>query len=165
MTQIMTRTDDCIVRKVPVNRSRTPQAALDATNRAQYTDRQVVDSMPKGEGDEAEVIFFKPAPDEYTRPGWMSEDGLEEALALRSLKAAPPDDVAAVDEADPAFADDHPHGTHWKDGDGRWCQAPFCRWYGERAVRVFRRDRGWSDEWWFAGVRKAVLPKREIVPN
>ena len=54
-----------IVRIAKVNRTRTPQEAIEATGRVQYTDRTVVDAMPKGdlsgqEGDEVEVVFFKP---------------------------------------------------------------------------------------------------------
>src|SRR3989344_5628783 len=63
-----------IVRKVKVNRLLTPQQALDATGRKQYTNRKVVDAMPRGEGDETEVVFFKPEPWEYTRPDLMSDD-------------------------------------------------------------------------------------------
>jgi hypothetical protein len=114
-----------IVRKVPVNRNRSQQEALDATNRAQYTDCKVVDSMPKGEGDEVEVVLFKP--DLSKRDGYISDDDLEKEFDLRGLKPADPISVAAVNEADPAFADEKPHGTHWKDAKGNWCYAAFYR--------------------------------------
>ena len=141
-----------IVRKVPVNRSRSSQEALDATTRAQYTDRKVVDAMPKGEGDEAEIVFFKP--DLSERNGFISDDHLEKEFDLRDLKPADPISVAAVNEADPTFADQIPHGTHWKNANGCWCYAAFIRWDGERKVRVSRVDNGWLGHWWFAGVRK-----------
>ncbi len=141
-----------IVRKVPVNRGRTQQEAIEATGRAQYTDRKVVDAMPKGEGDEAEIVFFKP--DLSERNGFISDDDLDKEYELRGLKPADPISVAAVNEADPAFADEKPHGTHWKDAKGHWCYATFRRWLGERGVCVGRRDDGWGDGWWFAGVRK-----------
>lgn len=141
-----------IVRKVPVNRNRSQQEALDATNRAQYTDRKVVDAMPKGEGDEAEIVFFKP--DLSQRNSFISDDDLEKEFELRGLKPADPISVAAVNEADPAFADEKPHGTHWKDAKGNWCYVTFCRWHGKRGVYVRRVDNVWFDYWWFAGVRK-----------
>jgi hypothetical protein len=141
-----------IVRKVTVNRSRTPQGALDATGRAQSTDSEVVDAMPKGEGDEAEVVFFKP--DLSNRNGYISDDDLEKEYELRALKPADPVSVAAVNEADPTFADEHPHGTHWKDAKGNWCYATFRRWGDGRRVGVDRDGSDWSDRWWFAGVRK-----------
>jgi len=49
---------EMIVRRVKVNRLRSPQEAIDATGRKQYTDRKVVDSMPQGEGEEVDVYFF-----------------------------------------------------------------------------------------------------------
>jgi hypothetical protein len=141
-----------IIRKVPVNRKRFPQEALDATGRVQYTNQEVVDAMPKGEGDEAEVVFFKP--DLSERNGLISDDDLEKEFELRGLKPADPISVAAVNEADPAFADEKPNCTHWKDTEGNWYYAAFDRFGGKRWVDVRRNDGGWDDGWWFAGVRK-----------
>lgn len=141
-----------IVRKVPVNRGRTQQEAIEATGRAQYTDRKVVDAMPKGKGDETEVVFFKP--DFSQRNGFISDDDLDKEYELRGLKPADPISVAAVNEADPAFADEKPNGTHWKDANGKWCYATFYRWCDGRWVDVNRGVDGWDGGWWFAGVRK-----------
>jgi hypothetical protein len=137
-----------ITRKVDkVDRTKKPQEVLDATKRKQYTDNGVVKSMPHGTGDGAEVIFFKL--DRY-----ISDADLEKEYALRGLTAADPYSLAAVNEADPAFADKYPNGTHWQDADGKWCFAAFDRWGdGERGVDV-SRGHGWVDNWWFAGVRK-----------
>lgn len=141
-----------IVRTAKVNRGRSQQEAINATGRAQYTDRKVVDSMPRGEGDEVEIVFFKP--DLSERNGFISDDDLEREFELRGLKPADPISVAAVNEADPAFADQIPHGTHWKDANGIWCCATFCHWRGKRLVIVYRIDSDWLAYWWFAGVRK-----------
>lgn len=141
-----------IIRTAKVNRGRSQQEAIEATGRAQYTDRKVVDAMPKGEGDEVEVVFFKP--DLSQRNGFISDDDLEKEFELRGLKPADPISVAAVNEADPAFADEKPHGTHWKDAKGSWCYATFRRWCDERGVIVGRRGSVWVGSWWFAGVRK-----------
>jgi len=143
-----------IVRRVKVNRNRTPQEALDATGRRQYTHQAIVDNAPKGEGDEVEVVFFKPEMWEYTRPGLMNEGGLERVLARRGLKSADLYSIAAVNEDDPSFADKVPHGIHWKDAKGNWCFAAFHRWYAEREVCVNRIDGVWNGSWWFAGLRK-----------
>ena len=143
-----------IIRKVKVDRTKKPQQVLDATGRKQYTDRSVVDSMPCGVGEDVEVFFFKPEPSEYTRPGYMSDDDLEKALARRGLTADPYAQAKANGD-DPAFADTHPNGTHWKNGDGKWCFATFDQWSGDgRVVSVDRDGGGWGDDWWFAGVRK-----------
>ena len=143
-----------IIRKVKVNRSRSPQEALDATGRVQYTDRKVVDSMPKGEGDEVEVVLFKPEPWEYIKSGCISDDDLKKAYERRNSKPADPYSVAAVNEADPTFADEKPQGTHWKDAKGNWCYATFGRWGVKRKVFVRRSGSVWRGGWWFAGVRK-----------
>ncbi len=144
-----------IVRLVKkVNRSCSPQEMLDATGRKQYTDRKVVDSMPHGEGDEAEVVFFKP--DLSERDGYISDDDLEKEYELRGLIPADPYSVARVNTDDLTFADEKPHGTHWKDADGKWCFAAFVLWGDGRSVGVSRDGSGWGDGWWFAGVRKAA---------
>ena len=146
------RRSNIIVRRVTVNRNRSQQETIEATGRAQYTDRKVVDAMPKGEGDEVEVVFFKP--DLSERNGFISDDDLEKEFELRGLKPADPVSVAAVNEADPAFADKKPHSTHWKDAKGNWCYATFYRWRDERKVYIYRYDFDWDGVWWFAGVRK-----------
>jgi hypothetical protein len=144
-----------IVRVVNVVRSRAARAALEATGRRLYVTESVVKAMPKGEAETVEVCFFKPDPSEYDRNGLISDDDLEKAFDLRGLKPVDPYSLAAVNEAEPAFADDRPNGTHWKDADGNWCYAAFHRWDDGRCVYVSRRDdSGWSDGWWFAGVRK-----------
>ena len=137
-----------IVRHAKANRNRTPQQVLDATGRKQYTDSKVVKAMPKGEGDETDVHFFKLG-------RYVSDADLEKEYELRGLKPADPYSLAAVNEADPAFADEYPNGTHWKDASGNWCYAAFDQWYdGERLVDVSRLDDDWNDFWWFAGLRK-----------
>lgn len=141
------RHTNTIVRLVAVNRNRTPQEALDATGRKQYTDASVVSSMPKGEGDKAEIFFFKVG-------RFASDDELEEEFESRGFKPADPYSLAAVNEADPAFADEHPNGTHWKDAQGKWCYTTFDCWSAERYVGVYRHDGDWGDGWWFAGLRK-----------
>jgi hypothetical protein len=142
-----------VVRRVKVNRTQTPMQAIDATGRNKYVDEQVVATMPAGEGEEVDVVFFKPRPDEYTRPGFMSDDDLERALDRRGLKSDPRAQAKANEE-DPAFADERPNGTHWKDVNGKWCFATFNRWLDRRRVHVNRFDDDWNDYWWFAGVRK-----------
>ena len=156
MVETMTPSDegitasDMIVRRVTVDRSRNPQQVLDATNRKQYTDPSLMASMPGGDNgtEEVDVYFFQ----QLNR--WVSDSKLENEYELRNLKPADPYSLAAVNEADPAFADEHPNGTHWKDAEGYWCYAVFHRWDGERYVRVDRRVHVWFEFWWFAGLRK-----------
>jgi hypothetical protein len=136
-----------IIRRVKPDRSRTPQAMLDATNRKQYTDRKVVDAMLRGEGEEVEVVFFKLG-------RWISDADLEKEYELRGLIPADSYSQTAVNEADPAFADEHPNGTHWKDAQGNWCFSAFGGWDGGRRVSVRRSGSEWRGGWWFAGLRR-----------
>jgi hypothetical protein len=139
---------DMITRCVTVDRTRSPQDAIAATGRNQYVDKDVVAMMPRGEaGEEVDVYFVK-------ADRSLSDDEVDVFLASRGLVPADPYALAAVNEADPAFADEHPNGTHWKDADGKWCFSTFRRWNVERYVVVNRNDVDWNDFWWFAGLRK-----------
>lgn len=139
---------DLISRFVSVNRGRTPNEALNATGRNKYVAEDVVQAMPRGAGEKAEVVFFKVGRD-------ISDDDLEKEYALRGLVPADAYSLAAVNENDSVFADDRPNATHWKDANGKWCYAAFNRWRDERDVDVHRDDvRDWRDFWWFAGLRK-----------
>ena len=152
MVHIMT--NDQITIRVKVNRNRTQRETLVATGRARYTDLDVVDAMPKGEGDEVEVVFFKSDPS--TRYSW---DETVKDFESRGLKPADPVSVATVNEAYPAFADEKPHNTYWKDAKGKWCYAAFYRWDGERRVSVNHGSNGRSDNrWWSAGIRLPAMP-------
>lgn len=137
-----------IIRHVTVLRDRSPQVMIDATHRKQYIDKGVLGAMPRGNGAEVEVIFFKVG-------RFLSDADLEKEYELRGLTPADPYSQTAVNIADPAFADNHPNGTHWKDADGNWCCATFSDWGGGRGVDVDRDDSDWSGHWWFAGLRQA----------
>ena len=139
-----------IVRRVPANRTRSPEETLKATGRKLYLNDRVVKVMPRGEGDEVEVVFFKLD----LKGGYIADDLLEKEYALRNLIPSDPYSLAAVNGADPAFADKTPNCTHWKDAGGKWCYAAFGCWRDGRHVDVFRYDSEWSDSWWFAGLRK-----------
>lgn len=136
-----------ITRRVVVNRARSPQEVLDTTGRKQYMAKEVVAGMPRGEGEEVEVIFFKVG-------RYISDGDLEKEYELCGLKPADPFSQAAVNEADPVFADEHPNVTHWKDVNGRWCYSAFFRWRGRRYVSVYRDGSDWHVDWWFTGLRK-----------
>ncbi len=136
-----------IVRHVAVNRNRSPQEAIDATGRNKYLTDGVVAAMPQGEGGEADVFFFNLG-------RYISDADLDKEYELRGLKPADSYALAAVNESDPAFADNHPNSTRWKDESGNWCYAAFNRWNDERNVGVGRRSDRWHDRWWFAGCRK-----------
>lgn len=139
-------TGDIIVRRVAVDGSRTPCSAIAATKRVQYVNNAIADAMPRAQSDEVEIVFF--AVDRT-----ISDAELEQEYEQRGLIPADPFSLAAVNEADPAFADTYPNATHWKDAEGCWCFAAFSHWLGIR-VDVYRYGHDWSGYWWFAGRRK-----------
>ena len=136
-----------IIRKVKVNRSRSPQQAIDATGCTQYTDNTVVKVMPIGEGEEVDLylIPFKKK---------LSVDNLEEAVDKAGFVLIDPITLCALNEADPALADTIPNATQWRDKNGKACCAYFRRWAGERVVNIGRNDIGWHGFWFFGCVRK-----------
>ena len=144
---IATWASNIITRIVKVNRSRSPKDMVKALSRSEYTISSVVKTIPKGEGEGVTVEFFK-------LDRWMRDNDLALEYEKRGL-TPDPYAQAAVNEADPGFANEHPNGTHWKDEDGSWCYLAFSRGGGERVVHVGRRH-GWSGHWWFGGVRKTV---------
>ncbi|MFH1866965.1 MAG: hypothetical protein ABIJ81_02690, partial [Patescibacteria group bacterium] len=104
--------------------------------------------IPRGEGDEATVEFFKLGK-------FVSDDNLAIEYQKRGLDPADPYTLVAVNEADPAFADKYPNITHWQDKNGNWCYIAFYRYVGGRYVGVGRDAYDWGGLWWFGGVRKS----------
>ncbi len=141
------RKRNTIIRAVKVNRSRLPQEMLDATGRAKYLNDSVVEGIPRGEGNEEVTVEF------FKLGRYVSDNELEKEYTKRGL-TPDPYAVAAVNEADPAFADEHPNGVHWKDENGRWCYITFDRYYDGRSVGVYLVGDDWFGSWWFGGVRK-----------
>ena len=149
-----------VCRRWKVDRNQSSQAVLEGTGRKVYANDEVVAAMPRGEGEEGETIFFKL--DLSQRGGYISDTGLDEELDLRGLEDEFPDNLAALNKADPVLADTHPNACRWKDKNGKRCYAAFRRWGGERRVLVGRGDYRWLDSWWFAGRRK--LSTKPSVP-
>ena len=139
-----------IVRRVRPNRSRAGAEALKATGRKLYVTDSVVKSMPRGDGAKVDVMFFKLD----LKGGWINDANLDKEYELRGLKPSDPYSLAAVNEDDPAFADEHPNCTHWKDANGKWCYIAFPHWGRERSVHVDREGTDWNDYWLFAGLIK-----------
>lgn len=141
-----------IVRRVKVNRICSPLDALKAIGRKLYVTDAIVDEMPVGTGDEADMVYFKPGPEAY-KNGIMSCEELNRQYELRGLKPDPRAQ-AADNAADPAFADQRPNACQWKDAQGNWRYAAFDRWYDECGVDVDRDGYDWNVNWSFGGVRK-----------
>jgi hypothetical protein len=135
-------------RGIKVNRNRTPQEAIAATGRKQHIGNGVVSGMPRNEGEVVDLYYFK-------ENRSISDDNLEKRYEELGL-APDPYAQAADNEANPAFANDHPNSTHWKNSQGEWCFSVFNHWCDECRVSVNRSAFDWPDRWWFGG-RKLVL--------
>lgn len=124
------------------------QKLLDETKRAQYTDKDVVNSIEPC--DEQEIEFF-------TLGKYVTCNELEIESEKLGFTLASPYALALYAKNQPEFADENWIATQWKDKDGKWCFATFDRDYGRRRVDVRRYGNEWSDYWWFAGLRKSTL--------
>lgn len=129
-----------VIRFVKVDRARTPKQAIDATRRVQYVDADMLAMMPVGTGG-AEAIFVNLGHDVYC-------DKLDDELGKIGFKLiVDPQGLAAINEDDPAFADERPNCTQWKDQNGNyWCMI-FGGWYGERSIGLKRCDQLGDDLW------------------
>ncbi len=121
-----------ITRRVRVNRRRAPWEALDAVNCVQDFGCVVADipkrmliaeNMPRGEGEEVEVLFFEP--NCHGLSAGTANESLGKKFDLRGLKPADPYSLLAVKEVDPTFADHILLCTRWLDAEGFWCTMVF----------------------------------------
>lgn len=135
-----------IIRKVKVSRARTPQEAIDATGRDKHLNSDLLSAMPRSAVEEVEVCFLPLAKHTNARD-------VQQILKDYGLEPDPYA-LAAVNEADPAFADSHPNGTQWINDDGKYCYLLFSRWKNKRYVFYWCNNYIWDDYWWIGGVRK-----------
>ena len=161
-------TTDTVTRMASVNRDLTPRQVLEATGRklhevvikdpvtgmAQRTIvfdiNDVLLTMPSnGRGLQAKVrvVFFKP------ETCVADDDAL--ALEFRARRLKPdPYAVAAVNQADPGFAEKYPNATYWLNEDGKRGKIMFDQSEGNREVSVDDTSGGWGPHWWFGGVEE-----------
>ncbi|MSU55073.1 MAG: hypothetical protein EXS46_00860 [Candidatus Taylorbacteria bacterium] len=140
-----------ITRRVRVNRGLTPQEALDTTVHVPYIhDKSMLETMPRGEGDEVEVVFFR-----FGLSKHKGSDNIKKCYDSKGLKPADPYSLIAVNADDSTFADDLSNVTCWEGTDGELCFISFRRYDEKRRVYVMRPigtpGRG---DCWVAGFRK-----------
>lgn len=143
-----------VVHIVTVDRTRTPQQALDACGRSLYIDKDVVAAMPRRSMEKARLVYFKPDSSVYYKNGAIDSAVLAHEYKKRGLI---PDPQAQIDDnaANPGFADDTPNACQWIDEQGNYCHATFDRSSNERGVDVNRRGNIWFGTWSFAGIPEA----------
>ena len=139
-----------VVHWIDVDRTRPPTQVIAETGRRQYVDADVVATMPRGTGDTAKLVFFKPAQSAY-KNGLLMCAVLADEYKRRGLK---PDAEALADynKKNPEAADKEPNACQWVDADGKYCHATFLRWFDVRRVHVRRRDGAWDGDRLFASV-------------
>ena len=137
-----------IVRCVGVDPNKSPEEMLNALGRGVFFTPSVMETMPRGEGPEKDVHFFKFEPP-------TNEDEIVTELALHGFVLAQPYYVIEVNKADPAFAEGHFNGSFWKDSQGRWCYLT-CNdmTNGEKDVYIHPSRGNFRDTVWVAAVPK-----------
>lgn len=151
INRILERKRNTIIVEVEVDYDRPPQGMIEALDRRQYVDGDVVDQIPRRRQGKQRVKV------EFFKLGHSASD--EEAAQERTARNLVRDEYAqaAVNEKDKAFADEHPNSVSWQDANGKWCYIACFRFGVVRFVRVFRFGFDWCGFWWFAGVRKESL--------
>lgn len=144
-----------IMLRIEVNRESTPEEMVKTSHRNKLTMDEAIAAIPREAGKSVNLFFFQPDDSAYGENGVISDDSLAKEYELRGLVPDPRAQFAA-NEADPAFADDHPNGCIYKTAAGTWCFMSFYLTYPgkERYVHVSQYGTGWKKgcKWWFAGV-------------
>lgn len=121
-----------IIRTVRVMRAREPKAMITAVGCAQLTNSTILSSIPRCEGKYVNVEFFNL--DKNVSP----EDIL---LQYQSRDLTPdPYAQAAVNEAEPTFAEKYPNLTCWEDERYNLCYLFFTVIDGSRVVLAQQTD-------------------------
>lgn len=130
-----------------IDRVCTPQEALDATERIQFTTKDAVDLIPHGEGKEIEV-YLVPLKKKF------AVDELEKEIDKIGFKLIDPITLCALNGTEPELADTIPNATQWRDENNKAYCVYFYNWSGERGVGVCEAEDDWYDHWFFGCVRK-----------
>jgi len=120
-----------------------------ATGRTHCIYAKALESMPRGDGMEKDIYFFK-------LNCFADDIVLDQEYKLRGLKPVDPYSLAQVNIDDHAFADRYPNCTHWQDSNNNWCFITFSLQFDGRSVAIdvnYEDDwvNEWSDQWWAAG--------------
>lgn len=128
------------------------QTLLKKTGRTLYVNDEVLKTAPN-HTQEGELEFF-------TLNKRASTEEVAKEYESRGLEPATIATLCVYDKVKREVFDEKKFiGTQWKDAEGQWCFAAFCRWLVGRDVDVNRRGSGWCGSWWFAGVRKSLSTK------
>ena len=139
---------------VKVEGARTPRQILEWTGCSVKADDAVLATMPHGSGDKAHLYLFH-----VGRP--LDGGEMDNEYEIRGLVPADPYTLAAFNQINPEFVEEHPNATYWRDSDGKPSCILFDEWHHHRFVNVSkdeRTERGdekvFGSRLWFAGLPK-----------
>jgi hypothetical protein len=149
------KNDNQIIHQVIVDRSRTPQQALNACGRDQIeVYDEVVETIPLFTTTQVRLVYFK-----IKKQSLRHEISCSELQNEYEKRGLIPDPQAQIDDniAHPEFADEKLNVCQWIDKDGFYCWAIFEFSQGTRSVGVASSNNSWDLDCWFAGVPKQEL--------
>ena len=160
-----------VARRVQVNRSRTFEEMIEATNRTDMNkgshrtiDRKVARGMPCGVGEEVEVYFFEPT---------RFEKSVIDAYESRGLVPVDPYSLAAVFESDCRFLERSLSSTlstcstYWEDSNMGLCRMSFCGragidWIDLVEIQKMEWKYEYSFRGWWAGFSKGDVSREHV---
>lgn len=132
-----------------------PMEIFESTGRKLFITPRMAEAIPREKGKEVIAYSFG-VTIHFFHPGrFLNDEELEKEYEQQGLIPVNPCSLATFNQQYPGFADTHPHGTHWKNGDG-WHYIIFRRWSDGRGVSVEQRSSVWGDDMWFAGIPRTL---------
>jgi len=133
---------------VTVDRTKSGFVALEGLERELIVNKQVLETMPVGVGDEVKLLLSLPS--QVT----LSNAEVCQELTWYKRVSADPYTLLAFNRQHPQFADDYPHWTQWKNAAGIWCVMVFNIGLisRKRELRIAKNDYGWNHAGLLAGV-------------
>ena len=142
---------DVITRDMPIYRNLSPEALVAALRWHEDVRRNILKTMPKGEG-QGTVVFFQ-------TEGQISGNDIAKEYEARGL-IRDPYAVLTVLEADPSLADERTIVAPWEEETlsygqmvKSWNEISFQK-IGARGVVRVETVCGWGPGFWFGGLRK-----------
>ncbi len=138
-----------IIRNYPAGVISNILDAISVSGFEKTIDSHIVSTIPSA-APSGGIYFFRPG-----RPLGVFSPAQE--AFRRGLVLADPRSLIAFNTENPEFCDIHPNATVWNEKNGSLCWMSFRRRKnGNRYACIRNSDRGWDDQWWFAGVPRSL---------
>ena len=144
-------------RKVRVDRTSDPIKVLEDTSCHQTVEAEVLQSMPRAEGnhEEVEVVFFNLGHwDDFRKD--FSFETISNEYDKRGLRPVDPYTLAEANKWNTLrqLLIHVNHETFWRDAEGNWCVMAFEHGTRVHKVHVKRSEIPMWTARWYAGVKK-----------